>query len=73
MALRELEVICRMGRWNWYADHMIQRALVEGVSAENTLRSLFIWGLRFDDSETQKLADTLQSSQTLCQFCLPHT
>ncbi|KAL1416480.1 hypothetical protein MTO96_000757 [Rhipicephalus appendiculatus] len=68
-ALRELEVICRMYSSRWYADNTIQKALVEGMSTNNTIRSLYIWGLNFDETETQMLAETLQSSRTLCHFC----
>ncbi|KAH7944030.1 hypothetical protein HPB52_014744 [Rhipicephalus sanguineus] len=73
MALRELEVICRLRSGNWYADHMFQKALVEAVSVNSTIRSLYIWGMSFDETEAQTLADALLSSQTLYQFCFqPH-
>ncbi|KAH7947452.1 hypothetical protein HPB52_012181 [Rhipicephalus sanguineus] len=68
MALRALDLTFRNNCPIWLADHKIQRALVQAVSVNRTIRSLHIWGLRFDETETQMLADTLQSSRTLCEF-----
>ncbi|KAL1475220.1 hypothetical protein MTO96_037459 [Rhipicephalus appendiculatus] len=73
MALRTLELTFRNNGPIFYADHRIQRALVQALSVNTTIRSLHIWGLRFDETETQMLADTLQSSRTLCEFSFfPH-
>ncbi|KAL1467197.1 hypothetical protein MTO96_042336 [Rhipicephalus appendiculatus] len=68
MALRELELTFLHYGPLLNADHTMQRALVQALSVNKTIRSLYIWGLRFDETETQMLADTLQSSRTLCEF-----
>ncbi|KAH8037085.1 hypothetical protein MRX96_022101 [Rhipicephalus microplus] len=69
MALRKLEVIAHVTFPRWYADRLIHKALVEGISTNNTLHSISIRGLSFDETEMQKLGDTLSLSRTLCQFC----
>ncbi|KAL1436059.1 hypothetical protein MTO96_010815 [Rhipicephalus appendiculatus] len=68
MALRELELTFLHYGPLLNPDHTMQRALVQALSVNKTIRSLYIWGLRFDETETQMLADTLQSSRTLCEF-----
>ncbi|KAH7947455.1 hypothetical protein HPB52_012184 [Rhipicephalus sanguineus] len=73
MAVRALDLTFCNNCPIWLADHRIQRALVQAVSVNITIHSLHIWGLRFDETETQILADTLQSSRTLCEFYFhPH-
>ncbi|KAL1478118.1 hypothetical protein MTO96_035207 [Rhipicephalus appendiculatus] len=73
MALRELELAFLPSGPLLNADHTMQRALVQALSVNKTIRSLHIWGLRFDETETQMLADTLQSSRKLCEFSFfPH-
>ncbi|KAL1436058.1 hypothetical protein MTO96_010814 [Rhipicephalus appendiculatus] len=73
MALRTLELTFRNNGPIFYHDDRIQRALVQALSVNTTIRSLHICGLLFDETETQMLAETLQSSRTLCEFSfLPH-
>ncbi|KAH7947454.1 hypothetical protein HPB52_012183 [Rhipicephalus sanguineus] len=73
MALRALHLTFRNNCPIWLADRRIQRALVQAVSVNRTIRSLHIWGLRFDETETQMLVETLRSSRTLYDFYFhPH-
>ncbi|KAH7944033.1 hypothetical protein HPB52_014747 [Rhipicephalus sanguineus] len=68
MALRALSLTFRIGWPIWKADHRIQRALVQAMVVNRTMRSLDISGLCFDETEAQMLANALQSSRTLCEF-----
>lgn len=68
--LRELELTFFLDTGNWATPDRPERVLVEALSVNVSLRRLFIGGLCFDDTETQILADTLQSSRTLCDLSI---
>ncbi|KAL1473379.1 hypothetical protein MTO96_038729 [Rhipicephalus appendiculatus] len=73
MALRELQLTFLHYGPLLNAHNTMQRALVQALSVNTTIRSLHICGLRFDETETKMLAETLQSSRTLCEFSFrPH-
>ncbi|XP_050032497.1 uncharacterized protein [Dermacentor andersoni] len=66
--LRELELTFFFDSGNWNAADRPERALVQALSVNKSIRRLFIGGLCFDDTETQMLADTLQHSRALCDL-----
>ncbi|KAH7968150.1 hypothetical protein HPB52_006077 [Rhipicephalus sanguineus] len=68
VALRELELTFLPGFGTWNAVGRPERELVQALSVNKSVRRLFIKGLCFDETETQILADTLQSSRTLCKL-----
>ncbi|KAH7984838.1 hypothetical protein HPB52_024501 [Rhipicephalus sanguineus] len=49
----------------WDPVDRVERALVQALSVNRSIRRLYINGLCFDESETQLLAETLQSTRTL--------
>lgn len=66
--LRELELTFFFDSGNWNAVDRPERALVQALSVNTSIRRLFIGGLCFDETETQMLADMLQFSRTLCDL-----
>ncbi|KAH7943771.1 hypothetical protein HPB52_011413 [Rhipicephalus sanguineus] len=46
-----------------------ERALMEALSFNNSVRKLSLTGLCFDDTEIQMLVDKLQASRTLYELC----
>ncbi|KAL1416721.1 hypothetical protein MTO96_027617 [Rhipicephalus appendiculatus] len=50
----------------WDPEDRFEMALVRALSVNKSIRRLCIYGLCFNESETQVLAETLQSTRTLC-------
>ncbi|KAH7984836.1 hypothetical protein HPB52_024499 [Rhipicephalus sanguineus] len=66
LVLRDLTLTFVSGIWD--PVDRVEKALVGALSLNKSIRRLVVNGLCFDDSETQVLAETLQSTRTLYNF-----
>ncbi|KAH7984839.1 hypothetical protein HPB52_024502 [Rhipicephalus sanguineus] len=46
----------------------VERVLMRALCVNNSIRKLFMTGLRFDETEVQMLVDKLQASRALCEL-----
>ncbi|KAH8037094.1 hypothetical protein MRX96_022090 [Rhipicephalus microplus] len=51
-----------------YPADRVERALMQALCANESLRQLCMTGLRFNEAEVQMLVDKLQASRTLCEL-----
>ncbi|KAL3236835.1 hypothetical protein MRX96_022092 [Rhipicephalus microplus] len=64
--LRELSLTIFYQIWD-HANH-VESVLVRALAINKSIRRLCIDGITFNESETQVLAETLQSTRTMCYF-----